>query len=84
MKKLYYVRTNGYDMVVFEDGDVIKVLTQCAGFPKITWEDDIDNPNIKAFLDGVKEDLDFILWEEVETTIEDLMADSAMLYEMEL
>lgn len=63
MKKLYYVRTNGYDMLVSQDNDNnIRYLTENKYFPS----NDSNDNDILAFLRSVEDDTSWELEENVE------------------
>lgn len=50
MKKLYFVRTNGYDMLVSYDTDkCVRYLTEIEDFPK-------DDKEIDKFLESIEDD----------------------------
>lgn len=60
MKKLYFVRTNGYDMLVSHDDDNdVRFLTETSDFPK-------DDSEIEDFLKNVEDDSSWELEENVE------------------
>lgn len=62
MKKLYYVRTNGYDMLVSYDEDkCIRYLTETNDFPR-------NDDKISEFLGSVEDDSSW----EYEENVEDL------------
>ena len=59
MKKLYYVRTNGYDMLVSQDDDNdVRYLTENKYFPS-------NDDDILAFLRSVEDDTSWELEENV-------------------
>lgn len=63
MKKLYYVRTNGYDMLVSQDDDNdVRYLTENKYFPS----NDSNDDDILAFLRSVEDDTSWELEENVE------------------
>lgn len=75
MKKLYFVRTNGYDMLVSDNGEVRKVLTDNNDVLLC----DVENP--AEYLKNVVEDDSS--WEEYTETVEELTADAEILAEIE-
>ena len=58
MKNLYYVRTNGYDMVVSANEDKeVRYLTETGDFPVMNGLDDEDQVvNAKEFLESIEDD----------------------------
>lgn len=75
MKKLYFVRTNGYDMLVSDNGESRRVLTD---------NNDVllcDVENHAEYLKNVVEDDSS--WEEYTETVEELTADAEILAEIE-
>lgn len=58
MKNLYYVRTNGYDMVVSVNKDKeVRYLTETVDFPALSNLDDEDQIVIaKEFLESIEDD----------------------------
>lgn len=65
MKKLYFISTNGYDMVVSDDGETRRVLADSSSFAVC---DHLDRA--AAFLNEIEDDSS---WEELEETIEELL-----------
>lgn len=62
MKKLYYVRTNGYDMLVSYDiNNDVRYLTETNDFP-------VNDSEIEEFLENVEDDSSW----EYEENVEDL------------
>lgn len=60
IKKLYYIRTNGYDMLVSQDDDNdVRYLPENKYFPS-------NDDDILAFLEGVEDDTSWELEENVE------------------
>lgn len=57
MKKLYYVRTNGYDMVVSVDnyGDC-RYMTENQYFPSLSEEPEVMHEQILDFLQSIEDD----------------------------
>lgn len=75
MKKLYFVRTNGYDMLVSDNGESRRVLTD---------NNDVllcDVENHAEYLKNVVEDDSS--WEEYTETVEELTADAEIIAEIE-
>lgn len=62
MKKLYFVRTNAYDMLVSDDGEIRRVLTDNDEEQLYKVED------YEAYLQQVEDDSS---WEEYEEPIEE-------------
>lgn len=62
MKKLYFVRTNAYDMLVSDDGEIRRVLTDDDEEQMYKVED------YEAYLQQVEDDSS---WEEYEEPIEE-------------
>jgi hypothetical protein len=75
MKKLYFVRTNGYDMLVSDNGESRRVLTDNNDVLLC----DVENP--AEYLKNVVEDDSS--WEEYTETVEELTADAEILAEIE-
>ena len=75
MKKLYFVRTNGYDMLVSDNGEVRRVLTDNNDVLLC----DVENP--AEYLKNVVQDDSS--WEEYTETVEELTADAEILAEIE-
>ena len=78
MKKLYYVRTNAYDMVVSvdEDNDV-RYITETNEFPR-------SDENIEKFVAGIEDDSsweDDIDYSDIEKMVES--GDTEIIFEME-
>ena len=76
MKKLYFIRTNGYDMLVSDDGETRRVLTD---------NDDEQLYKVKdyeAYLQQIEDDSS---WEVFENPIEDFIEafDNEVLAELE-
>lgn len=65
MKKLYYISTNGYDMIVSDDGEVRRALADSSRFAVCEHRD-----RAAEFLNEIGDDSS---WEELEETIEDLL-----------
>ena len=65
MKKLYYISTNGYDMIVSDDGEVRRALADSSHFAVCEHRD-----RAAEFLNEIEDDSS---WEELEETIEDLL-----------
>lgn len=65
MKKLYYISTNGYDMIVSDDGEVRRALADSSRFAVCDHRD-----RAAEFLNEIEDDSS---WEELEETIEDLL-----------
>lgn len=57
MKKLFYVRTNGYDMVVSVDnqGDC-RYMTENQYFPSLSEDPDVMHEQILDFLESIEDD----------------------------
>lgn len=57
MKKIYYVRTNGYDMVVSVDncGDC-RYMTENQYFPSLSEEPEVMHEQILDFLKSIEDD----------------------------
>lgn len=75
MKKLYFVRTNGYNMLVSDNGESRRVLTDNNDVLLC----DVENP--AEYLKNVVEDDSS--WEEYTKTVEELTADAEILAEIE-
>lgn len=75
MKKLYFVRTNGYDMLVSDNGESRRVLTDNNDVLLC----DVENP--EEYLKNIVEDDSS--WEEYTETVEELTADAEILAEIE-
>ena len=75
MKKLYFVRTNGYDMLVSDNGEIRRVLTDNNDVLLC----DVENP--EEYLKNVVEDDSS--WEMYDETVEELTADAEILAEIE-
>lgn len=75
MKKLYFVRTNGYDMLVSDNGEFRRVLTDNNDVLLC----DVENP--EEYLKNVVEDDSS--WEMYDETVEELTADAEILAEIE-
>lgn len=75
MKKLYFARTNGYDMLVSDNGEIRRVLTDNNNVLLC----DVENP--EEYLENVVEDDSS--WEEYSETVEELTADAEILAEIE-
>lgn len=75
MKKLYFVRTNGYNMLVSDNGESRRVLTDNNDVLLC----DVENP--AEYLKNVVEDDSS--WEEYTETVEELTADAEILAEIE-
>lgn len=75
MKKLYFVRTNGYDMLVSDNGEIRRVLTDNSDVLLC----DVENP--EEYLENVVEDDSS--WEEYSETVEELTTDAEILAEIE-
>lgn len=75
MKKLYFVRTNGYDMLVSDNGEIRRVLTDNNDVLLC----DVENP--EEYLENVVEDDSS--WEEYSETVEELTTDAEILAEIE-
>ena len=75
MKKLYFVRTNCYDMLVSDNGESRRVLTDNNDVLLC----DVENP--AEYLKNVVEDDSS--WEEYTETVEELTADAEILAEIE-
>ena len=74
MKKLYFVRTNAYDCIISDDGEIRRVGRDVfAGF---------DDPEAEALniLELVEDDTD---WEEYAEEIDELIGDAEVLAERE-
>jgi len=67
MTKLYYVETNGYDMVVADHGNYRAILTDSNAF---CVRDNRDRA--QEFLNEIEDDSS---WETTEATVEELTAD---------
>lgn len=65
MKKLYYISTNGYDMIVSDDGEGRRALADSSRFAVCEHRD-----RAAEFLNEIEDDSS---WEELEETIEDLL-----------
>lgn len=60
IKKLYYIRTNGYDMLVsYDENNFVRFLTENKYFPS-------DDDGIFAFLESVEDDTSWEYEEDVE------------------
>lgn len=66
MKKLYYISTNAYDMVVSDDGEVRRALADSSRFAVCEHRD-----RAAEFLNEIEDDSS---WEELEETIEEILA----------
>ena len=65
MKKLYFISTNGYDMVVSDDGETRRALADSSSFAVCDHRD-----RAAAFLNEIEDDSS---WEEWEETIEEIV-----------
>lgn len=65
MKKLYYISTNGYDMVVSDDGETRRALADSSSFAVCDHRD-----RAAEFLNEIEDDSS---WEELEETIEEIL-----------
>ena len=70
MKKVYFVRTNGYDMLVSDDGEIRRVLTDNNDEQLYKFEDYV------AYLQQIEDDSS---WEEFENSISDFIDDNEVL-----
>lgn len=68
MKKLYFVSTNGYDMLISDDGETRRVLTDNNEVCLC----DVKKP--EEYLQNIVEDDSS--WEEYNETVEELTADA--------
>nr|DAG76646.1 MAG TPA: hypothetical protein [Caudoviricetes sp.] len=68
MKKLYFVSTNGYDMLISDDGETRRVLTDNNAVLLC----DVKKP--EEYLQNIVEDDSS--WEEYNETVEELTADA--------
>lgn len=60
IKKLYYIRTNGYDMLVsYDENNFVRFLAENKYFPS-------DDDGIFAFLESVEDDTSWEYEEDVE------------------
>lgn len=66
MKKLYFISTNGYDMVVSDDGETRRVLADSSSFAVCDHCD-----RAAAFLNEIEDDSS---WEEWDVTVEEILA----------
>lgn len=66
MKKLYYISTNAYDMVVSDDGEIRRVLADSSSFAVCDHFD-----RAAEFLNEIEDDSS---WEELEETVEEILA----------
>ena len=66
MKKLYYISTNAYDMVVSDDGEIRRVLADSSSFAVYEHRD-----RAAEFLNEIEDDSS---WEELEETVEEILA----------
>lgn len=66
MKKVYYISTNAYDMVVSDDGEIRRVLADSSSFAVC---DHLDRA--AEFLNEIEDDSS---WEELEETVEEILA----------
>lgn len=66
MKKVYYISTNGYDMIVSDDGEVRRALADSSRFAVCEHRD-----RAAEFLNEIEDDSS---WEELEETIEEILA----------
>lgn len=75
MKKLYFVKTNGFDMLVSDDGEFRRVLTDNNDVLLC----DVEDP-AEYLKNAVEDDSS---WEVYEESIEELTADAEILAEIE-
>lgn len=99
MKKLYFVRTNGYDMLVSDNGEFRRVLTDnndvllCDVYEKYREEFEMHTDEPSTSWRDVERVLcwkylvdiveDDSSWEEHSETVEELTADAEILAEIE-
>lgn len=76
MKKLYYVRTNAYDMIVSDDGEVRRVFTGCVAPNFYAGFGESSQGKAREILEAVEDDSG---WETFEETVEELTAESEIL-----
>ena len=77
--KMYYVSTNGYDMIVADHGDHRRVINEydlmkCGITPATTEEEAVD------ILSGIEDDSSWDLYDE---TVEELTEDAEIIAELE-
>lgn len=65
MKKLYYISTNGYDMIVSDDGEIRRALADSSRFAVCDHRD-----RAAEFLNEIEDDSS---WEELEETVEEIL-----------
>lgn len=70
MKKVYFVRTNGYDMLVSDDGEIRRVLTDNNDEHLYKVKDHV------AYLQQIEDDSS---WEEFENSISDFIDGNEVL-----
>lgn len=70
MKKVYFVRTNGYDMLVSDDGEIRRVLTD---------NDDVHLCNVEDYVAYLHQVEDDSSWAEFENPITDFIDDNEIL-----
>lgn len=71
MTKLYFVKTNGYDMAISDNGNTRKVLVESEENPLCDHE--------SSALDYLKSITDDSSWETYEESVEELIADNKIL-----
>lgn len=71
MAKLYFVRTNGYDMIISDDGELRRVLTEM-DCHDVDIDAGFENPEKRA-MEILKTVEDDSSWEVEEKSIDDLI-----------
>lgn len=99
MKKLYFVRTNAYDALITDDGEIRRVLTECDTNEDLSgiyekyrneFETHTEAPanwkdveKVLCWKYLIDEVEDDSSWEEYTETVEELTADAEILAEIE-
>lgn len=80
MTKMYYVRTNGFDMIVSDNGDVRRIYTSFDDIKQATNDYENREAEALAILENIEDDSS---WEIFEETVEELTEGSEILAEIE-
>lgn len=80
MTKYYYVRTNGMDMIVSDNGEARRVYTSFADLPQATTDRYDRSSEAKAILLQIEDDSS---WELFEESADELIADGEILAEID-
>ena len=80
MIKLYFVRTNAYDMIISDNGEFRRVMTDSNEHDIYAGNSDVKRENALRILQSIEDDSSWDIYEE---SVEDLTRNCEVLAEIE-